>query len=122
TTGILSIATPCMVAICGELPVKQAVTVGDWTLVSPSGIGALMVVSLDGKPLSASRAYVVKMVTRAENTAQELETAPNGAPGRFRLKTWGKAPVLTFGRPGEAMVLRRKGQPVLSLALEVGTW
>lgn len=121
-TGMLSITSPCTIAVCGEFPIKQAVTAGDWTLISPSGIGALMVVSLDGKPLSSSRAYIVKMVTRAENTAQELEAAPMGAPGRFRLKTWGKTPILTFGRPGDPLVLKQKGKPILSLALENGTW
>ena len=41
--------------------------------------------SLDGLPVSRSRYYVVKMVSRAENTDQELEAAPDNAPGRFRL-------------------------------------
>lgn len=124
-TGILKIETPRTVAICGELPLNKPITAGDWTLVSPTGIGALMVVSLDGKPLSSSKRYVVKMVSRAENTDQDLEPAAPGAPGKFHLKRWGKAPVLTFGRPSQAggtMTLKRGKTTVAQLALEDGTW
>ena len=51
-----------------------------------------------------------------------MESAPPGAPGRFRLKEWGTTPVLTFGRPGKAMILNHNGKPILSLAMEDGTW
>ncbi len=120
--GMLGVETPRTIALCGEIPVNRALNVGSFTLVSPTSIGALMAVSLDGRELKSSRHFVVKMVSRAENTNQMLDPAPAGAPGRFRLKDWGKAPVLTFGRPGKAMILKHNGKPILSLALEDGTW
>jgi hypothetical protein len=121
-TGMLGVETPRAVALCGELPTNRALNVGSFTLVSPSPVAALMAVSLDGKALDRSRHYVVKMVSRAENTNQALEAAPPGAPGKFRLKDWGKAPVRTFGRSGKPVILKHNGRPILSLALEDGTW
>jgi hypothetical protein len=121
-SGMLGIETPRAIALCGELPTNKALNVGSFTLVSATPIGALMAVSLDGKPLDRSRSYVVKMVSRAENTDQLLEAAPQGAPGRFVLKNWGKAPVLTFGRAGKPMILKHNGKPILSLAMEEGSW
>jgi len=120
--GMLGVETPRAIALCGELPTNRALPIGSFTLVSPTPIAALMAVSLDGKPLDRSRQYIVKMVSRAENTNQALEPAPAGAPGKFRLKEWGKAPVLTFGRPGKAMILKHNGKPILSLGMEEGTW
>jgi hypothetical protein len=82
-----------------------------------------MIVSLDGKPLASSRHYLVKMVSRAENTDQTLERAASGAPGRFHLKRWGGAPIRTLGRSHtNALRLLRRKQPILSLALVNGTW
>lgn len=120
--GMLGVETPRAIALCGELPTNRALPIGSFTLISPTPVAALMAVSLDGKPLDRSRDYVVKMVSRAENTSQALEPAPAGAPGKFRLKEWGKAPVLTFGRPGKAMILKHNGKPLLSLGMEEGTW
>jgi hypothetical protein len=121
-SGMLGIETPRAIALCGELPLNRPLNLGSFTLISPTQIGALMAVSLDGKPLARSSRYVVKMVSRAENTDQQLEAAPAGAPGKFRLKSWGKAPVVTLGRAGKPMILKHNGKPILSLALEDGTW
>lgn len=121
-SGMLGVETPRAIALCGELPTNRALNVGSFTLISPTPIGALMAVSLDGKPLDRSRNYVVKMVSRAENTDQLLSPAAQGAPGKYVLKNWGKAPVRTFGRPGRPMILKHNGKPILSLALEEGSW
>ncbi len=121
--GLLMISTPRTVALCGEFPVHGAAQVGSWGLTTQTGVGALMAVSLDGKPLDRSTSYLVKMVSRAENTDQELEAAQEGAPARFRIKNWGKAPVLTFGRQCDLpTVVRHGSQNILSLALIDGTW
>jgi len=121
--GLLTVTTPRAIAVCGELPIQKPIRVGGWTLVTPTGIGALMAVSLDGTPLATSQNYLVKMVSRAENTGQRLERAAPGAPARFHLKAWGSAPIRTLGRfEGRAMRLTRGKQPVLSLALANGAW
>jgi hypothetical protein len=121
--GQLKVVTPMSVSISGEFTTGQAMTVGNWRLTSPSPIGAWMAVSLDGRPLATSRKYIVKMVTQAENTNQRSELAGVNAPGKYVLRDWGKAPVLTFGQASTSpMELLHKGKPVLSLALRNGTW
>jgi hypothetical protein len=121
-SGRLTVTTARTVALCGELPANKAVTVGPLTLVSPSRVGSLMAVSLDGKPLASSAHYLVKMVTRAENAGQSLAPAPPGAPARYRLADGGTGPVKTFGRAEGVTLLRRGSQPLLSLNLTDGVW
>lgn len=121
--GLLVVATPRMAALCGEMPAGRPVRVGGWTLSSPTPIGALMIVSLDGRPLATSRRWVAKMVSRASNTGEVLAAAPRGAPGRFRLSAIGGPPIRTFGEPSSSpVVLRRGDREVLRLGLRNGTW
>jgi hypothetical protein len=123
TEGILSVTTPRTIALCGEFPSSRAVEANGWTVSTATGIGALMAISLDGKPLSDSRKYLIKMVSRAENTGQELEAAPPNAPGKMHLKSWGKAPVLTFGRACDVPTKIKKGSiEVISVGMIDGTW
>ncbi len=122
TAGFMTINTPRTIAICGELPVSKAIIIGAMTFYSRSPLGAIMVTSLDGQPLKTSKRYIVKMVSRAENTEQELEATPLNAPGRFRVKNWGKSPVLTFGVPDGITVFRLNKVPVLSLTQTDGSW
>lgn len=133
TDGRLTLVTPCTVAVCGELPINRPITVGNWTLTTPTPIGALMVVSLDGQPLATTHRFVVKMVSRAANTGQALEAMPPAAPGRpkppgkFRIKNRGTAPIVTFGRASTIpMRLERRlgktSETVCTLAQVDGTW
>lgn len=122
-TGRLVLATPRTVAIAGEFLPNETVRVGDWALTVPGTLGALMAVSLDGRPLAQSTFYVVKFVTRAENTNQRLELAPQGAPARYALRSWGQPPIRTLGRPSlTPLRLKRGKQDLLVLEMEDGTW
>ena len=121
--GILTLNAPRVVAICGDLPVNKAVKIGPFTLSTPTSIGALMAVSLDELPLSKSRNFVVKMVSKADNTEQSIEVANAGAPGRIKLKNWGRAPVRTHGRTGtKPTFLMRNGTLLMELGMMDGTW
>jgi hypothetical protein len=120
--GTLTVISPKTVSICGELPLNKPISLGPLTLTTSTGIGALMVVSLDGRPLSSSRDYIIKMVSRAENTGQTLEEGQPGQPGRFHLTKWGAAPIITFGRAEGFTGVRMGGKSILSLALTDGTW
>lgn len=121
--GTLAVTTPRTTAYCGELPVGKWAEAGPWSLITPTGVGALMAVSLDGRPLAHSTKYLVKMVSRAENTDQQTDFAPQGAPGKLLIKKWGKPPIITFGRSCDVpMRLKRNGQDLLSLAMIDGTW
>ncbi len=97
--GRLEISTPTLVSVAGELNPNVTYSVGPVRFRTASPFGALMILSLDGLPLDRSKHFLAKMVTRAENTGQVIDNAPDGFPGKFVLKARGAAPVLTFGRP-----------------------
>jgi hypothetical protein len=121
--GMLTLITPRAVAACGEFPTYQPITLGNWTLITPTPVGALMIVSLDGKPLIESQRFSIKMVSRAENTEQLLERAPDGSPSRLVLKNQGRAPVITYGRAAHgATIVRRGNETIISLGMMDGTW
>ena len=121
--GRLELITPRTVAVCGEFPAFEPVRIGNWTVVTGTGIGAFMAVSLDGEPLGKSRHYVMKMVSRAENTGQELQAAQPGAPGKWLIKNWGKAPIVTFGHASErATKILLGNRQILSVGMSDGTW
>lgn len=123
TEGLLELVTPRTVAVCGELPSGLPMHLGDWTVVTGTAVGAFMAVSLDGEPLVRSRRFVMKMVSRAENTGQELQAAQSGAPGKWLIKSWGKAPIRTFGRTSAVPTrILLKGRQLVSLGLCDGTW
>ena len=121
--GRLSIVTPYTVAVCGELARAGKVTLGSWTFETHTPVGAFMAVSLDGKPLAVSRRFLVKMVSRAENTGQSVVAAPPGQPGPFVLSNWGRTPILTFGKPARTGTrVTRRGREILWLGLVDGCW
>lgn len=124
--GMLEVRGPRLRMLAGELVPNRVYDLGGgFRFVTPTAIGALLVLSLDGNPLERSRHLIVKMVSRAENTGQSLELAPAGSPGRWILNAPGKAPILTYGKqtgkparvwmPGSA-------KPVLTADIEDGTW
>lgn len=122
-TGMLTLASPTVAGVCGELPVGRPVYAGPFALISQSPIAAFMAVSLDGLPLSKSKNYVVKMVTKAQNTDQKLNAAPPGSPGKLFLADWGHAPVITLGRKSSSpLILKRNGKTILALNLANGYW
>lgn len=121
--GLLTITAPRLVAACGEFSTGRPLVVGGWTLTTATPTGALMVISLDGRPLSTSRHYVAKMVSRARNAGQEVTPAPPGSPARRVIKQWGRAPVDTLGEAGAPPTrLLRGAREILTLALRNGTW
>ena len=121
--GLLKVLAPRTIAIAGEIPVHRALKLGPFSLTSATPIGALMAVSLDGRPLAESRQFVVKMVSGAENTGQELVPGAPGAPARYHLKQWGKAPIRTNGQSSSRpTILKRGDRELLRIGLTGGTW
>jgi len=128
--GRLEIRTPTFCAVAGELEPNRVYELGDVRFSTPSHIGAMLALSLDGQPLARSRHIIVKMVTRAENKGQVCERAPNGAPCTYVLRNPGCAPIQTFGRASAPPVRLwlntpgggNAGTPLMTLNMENGTW
>ncbi len=121
--GRLTINTSRAVAVCGEFGPAGKVTVGGWTFETSTPVGAIMVVSLDGKPLDKSGWFVVKMVSRAENTEQAIAAAQPGMPGPYVISKWGRAPVVTFGRPDRRGTrVAHGGREIAWVGMADGCW
>ncbi len=125
--GVLTVATPRTMVIAGEIGKKswyvRVPGQPTWRLTTASPIGALMIVSLDGRPLGQSRRRLATMVTEAVNTGQRIEAQPGKAPGRFKIAAVGGAPVLTGGSAAASgLLIEHGGRPWLSLDLKGGTW
>jgi hypothetical protein len=121
--GRLTVCTPRFISIAGEFPAERPLRAGGWTVITATPVGAVCIVSLDGRPLAHSRKYIIKMVSRAENSGQVLSPAAAGAPGRYLLKSWGSAPVLTFGRAsGSPTRIKRGAEDIVSFGMVDGTW
>ena len=96
--GRLEINTPTLCVLAGEWTPGRVYSVGRLRFTTSTPMGALFVMSLDGRPLDRSQHLVAKMVSRAENAGQNLEKSPPGAINNWVLRASGKSPVVTLGR------------------------
>jgi hypothetical protein len=130
--GRLEIITPRLRILAGEFAPGKIYALGQGIrFTTATRTGAIMVYSLDGRPLASSRHLVCKMVSRGENSGQHLARAQSGAVAPYALLKPGKSPVLTYGKASATPVRlwMRTAQraatqetELLSLALENGTW
>ena len=137
--GRLEARAPRLRMIAGEFTPGRIYDLGGGVRFStPTRFGALLVLSLDGRPVESSRHLVAKMVSRAENTGEALTKAAPGMAGEWALTEPGKAPVLTFGRSAELPTRlwistapasdanrnpkSRTEKPLLALWMVDGTW
>lgn len=120
--GVLTVASPRYVSVAGELAAAGNVYAGKWCVSTATPVGALTALSLDGKPLSVSRRYLIKMVSVAENAGQQTVAAPAGSPGPRKLVSWGTAPVKTCGMPGKVTRVVVAGRTLLTIGLVNGSW
>jgi hypothetical protein len=97
--GRLEVRAPRLRMLAGELTPGRVYDLGGGLRFStPTPVGALLLLSLDGQPVERSRRFVVKMVSRAENTGEEFVREPLEGAGTWALKQPGAAPVRDFGR------------------------
>jgi hypothetical protein len=132
--GRLEVSTPTLAILAGELEPGRVYNVGSLHVSTPNRFATIIAYSLDGLPLERSRHRIVKMVTRAENSDELLERAPEDAPGPWQLTTPGAGPVVTFGggssSPTKVWIQpqKRNGKPVplalplLTMDMIAGTW
>jgi hypothetical protein len=127
--GRLEVRTPRLRMLTGDLTPNRVYDLGNGIRFgTQTQIASLLIYTLDGKPIAQSKHLWIKMVSRAENTGQVLTPASQNAISEYVLKTPGKGPVVTFGRPAKYATHlwlnpNHKGANTLfSLWMEDGTW
>ncbi|HET6382937.1 MAG TPA: hypothetical protein VFJ58_06050 [Armatimonadota bacterium] len=121
--GRLEVAAPSCAMLAGEFPVDALIRTGALSVKTHNPDGAIVAVSLDSHPLDSSRQWLIKMVTHAENTGQDLEPAVVSAPADYMLQKEGGAPIITGGVPSAApTVVSLGGRLAITIFATGGTW
>ncbi|MBC7288003.1 MAG: beta-galactosidase [Armatimonadetes bacterium] len=119
--GVLLVQAPLVAAVAGDIGGKQ-LTAGPLRVYTDTGQGAIVWLSLDGKPADESTVWLIKMVTIAVNTGEQKRFVRRGATDVYMLEAAGSPPVSTLGHPGGRTVVVLDGRPVIALDLINGTW
>jgi glycosyl hydrolase family 42 (putative beta-galactosidase) len=121
--GLLAVDAPRCQALAGEFPRSQPARLGQVTLSTATESGVLVWLSLDAKPLCRSGSSLLKMVSVARNTGEDLRAAKGHFAGRFFLLNLGDSPVVTDGTgTGEPTSVSLRGREAVRAYLQNGTW
>jgi hypothetical protein len=119
--GRLFIHTPTTQAVVGNIGSDEIALSA--LRIKANGTGALIATSLDGKPLANSQRYLVKMVTDASNTGEDVTPTRLNGSLRYKLAAFGQAPVLTNGGPATPPIQVSIGsRKLLEVYLTKGTF
>ncbi|MCS6862050.1 MAG: beta-galactosidase, partial [Abditibacteriales bacterium] len=119
--GRLFIHTPTTQAVVGNLGSGEIALSA--LRLKANGTGALIATSLDGKPLAQSQRYLVKMVTDARNTGEDVTLTQLNGLLRYQLTTFGQSPIITGGAAASIPVqVSIGGRKVLEVYLSRGTF
>jgi len=122
-SGRLIVTTPLFQALCGDLTGIGGESGG--LGVRNAGIGTIVALSLDGRPLVTSQRYVIKMVTDARNVDQ-IEARDPSVPwsaNQWKLAVYGNGPVTTGGRPAALpLQVSMSGRPLVDVYMTGGSW
>jgi hypothetical protein len=77
--GVMTIDAPCAQGVNGFLARAGRVATKDLTIQSSNEYGAIVVVSLDGKPLASSTSMLVQAMTEEQNFGYATTTTNVGA-------------------------------------------
>jgi len=123
-SGRLILQAPQVQALCGNLSGLSGLSGG--LGVKNAHSGALVAVSLDGKPLVNSQRYVIKMVTDARNRDEVTGRDPRflrNPAGQWKLTNFGNGPVTTKGKAAaQPLQISLKGVPLVSVFLDGGAF
>ncbi len=123
--GLLRVDAPQLQALAGSMAPGVPMATSQVRLVTDTSIGALAVVSFDGRPLADSQHYLVKFVSFATNSGErKAEHGRDQWRGAiYALSAVGSAPVLTHGvAVQEPAVVSLGSRPVVEAHLRNGTW
>ncbi len=122
--GRFEVLTPNVQVLAGNL--KGARGFDNGLGIDNAEQGAIVALSLDGKPLEMSRHYVVKMAMDAHNSDEVAGRDPRfvrQAVGQFRLDSIGNGPVATGSKPmAEPLVVRLGDSRLLQLWQGGSAW
>ncbi len=96
---LLIVNAPTLAIIAGRFVPGHLYHVGSVSFTTATPYGAVMVIAMDGRLIRYSRHLVIKMVSTAVNSGQQLSKSPAGAPAAWMLTEAGTVPVLTGGIP-----------------------
>jgi hypothetical protein len=130
-SGRLVVSAKNFQALCGNLGgVGRVLAPG--LRVRNLNSGTLVALSLDGKPLVASRHFMIKMVTDARNkdevAAPDTRISPQTGkvvrvPNQWRIDVLGQGPVTTFGKPSvQPIQISLENRPLMDVYLERGSF
>ncbi len=122
--GYATINTPTFQCVQGQLEKYQPYEASNLKVISASTIGCVVITALDGKPLTQSTHYSLKMATVSINRGERLDAVTTGhGAGQFVLMSSGGAPIQTLGKPVEKPTqISLNGKPLIDAYLENGTW
>ncbi len=121
---LLLVDAPQAQVIAGSLRQASLTRTPQLSLTTATPIGALVWVSLDGRPVAASTRWVLKLTSTATNT-DETKQLHHTNPERttFSLTALGKPPVTTLGEPAATpTTVDLDGKQVLAVHLVNGVW
>lgn len=121
--GLLAVDAPRCQGLAGEFPRSQPARLSQVMLTTATDSGVLVWISLDAKPLFRSANSLLKMVSVAQNTGEELRAAKGQFAGRFFLLRLGDSPVVTDGTSTtEPTRVSLRGRETVRAYLQNGTW
>lgn len=121
-TRMLQVDTPTLQAMAGRMDSQPNMETSALHLTTTTQVGTLMAESLDGKALTESANYLVKMTSKARNDMVKLDPVNDG-PKPFKLSTLGVAPIRTDGKAvGTPTRVELAGKLLIELYLQNGTW
>jgi len=114
--GILTLATPSLAALAGNLNKGRKISAGTFSVLTQNPISVFTMESFDKLPLERSKNFLIMMTTRADNTNVRL-TPANDGPKPNKLSSLGSMPIITAGKVGQAYAtsIYVNNKPIVSL-------
>lgn len=121
---LLVLNAPLVQGFAGSFDKSELLKSSGLELSTPSPLGALVWVSLDGKPITTSQRWSLKMVTMAVNQGEEKNLHhTNATKTTYALTDLGKPPIDTLGKASPTpTTVTLNGKPLVTLYLCNGTW
>lgn len=122
--GVLWVNAPLCASISGELADSEARSSGPLTVRTDTPLAACVWQSLDGREAEASRRWVLKLVSIARNTGQQVRVHLEKKDQRIlALDAAGREPVITAGMPSDRpTVLSLSGRTLARIFLRNGVF